>query len=124
MSSCFVPSRASTRRPRYARSGEAVKGRRLFDANRKSHSSSLDFAREHGALKQTVFEIAKRLGIEPEKRRSSNHRGQSISYINAEDGRRILEHLKSKSADGAADTIQSEQVRCVFCLLLLEPEIK
>jgi hypothetical protein len=38
------------------------------------------FAREHGALKQTVFKIAKRLGIEAEKRRSSQNRGQMPKF--------------------------------------------
>jgi hypothetical protein len=87
--------------------------------------SVLDFAREHRTRKQSVFKIVKRLGIEPEKRRSSGNRGQLISYLTVEDGRRVLEYLQSKVLGDAADreiqTITDEQIRCVFYLLLLEP---
>jgi hypothetical protein len=87
--------------------------------------SVVDFAREHGALKQSVFKIVKRLGIEPEKRRSSGNRGQLISYLTVDDGRRILEYLQSKIPEDAGErehTIADEQSRCVFYLLLLEPD--
>jgi hypothetical protein len=87
--------------------------------------SVVDFAREHGARKQTIFEIVKLLGMEPGKRSSSANRGQVTSYLNVEDGRRIAEYLKSKSMpndDGESDTLGDEQSRCVFYLLLLEPD--
>ena len=55
-----------------------------------------DFAEKNGLLKQTVFKVLKRLEIEPNKSRGGNQtRGQTISYITEEDGRRVLEALAS-----------------------------
>jgi hypothetical protein len=87
--------------------------------------SVVDFAREHGTRKQSVFKIVTRLGIKPEKRRSSGNRGQLISYLTAEDSSRIRDYLRSKVTADVADremqTTTDEQ-GCVFYLLLLEPD--
>jgi hypothetical protein len=69
--------------------------------------------------------IVRRLGIEPEKQRGSTSRGQLISYITAEDGSRVVEYLpRSVVADDSVKDRPfngAEDERCVFYLLLLEP---
>ncbi|HEU0156700.1 MAG TPA: hypothetical protein VFQ82_11570, partial [Stellaceae bacterium] len=62
--------------------------------------------------------IVKRLSIEPERRRSSAHRGQSVSYITTADGNRVLEYLRHNNKKQAMNI---ETQSCVFYLLLLEP---
>ena len=42
-----------------------------------------DVARRCGKRRQTVFKVLKRLGVEAEKRRSSERHGQVSSYINS-----------------------------------------
>ena len=43
-----------------------------------------EFAEANGLLRQTVFKVIKRLGIEPEKTRGGRqNRGQTISYISS-----------------------------------------
>jgi len=55
-----------------------------------------EFAEINGLLRQTVFKILKRLGIEPTKSRGgSENRGQTISYITEHDARSVLEALTS-----------------------------
>jgi hypothetical protein len=82
-----------------------------------------DFARDHRVLKQPVFKIVKRLSIEPEKRRSSTHRGQSISHITLPERNRVLEYLCRSELldDNKKETADTETHSCVFYLLLLEP---
>ena len=53
--------------------------------------SVIETARELGKRKQTIFKVLKRLGITPEKQRSSGHRNQEIAYITMEEFRRISE---------------------------------
>lgn len=90
--------------------------------------SVTDFAHQLGKRKQTVFKVLKRLGIETQKHRSSNHRGQSISYITLEESRLVAAELLSAAppvesnneADGAlSEALLDEQG--VFYLLVLEP---
>jgi hypothetical protein len=53
-------------------------------------------AEANGLLRQTVFKVLKRLGIESSKSRGgSQNRGQTISYITEHDARSVLEALAS-----------------------------
>ncbi|MFH7242078.1 MAG: GIY-YIG nuclease family protein [Spirulina sp.] len=90
-----------------------------------------DFAEKNGLHKQTVFKVLKRLEIEPSKSRGGNqHRGQTISYITEEDGRRVLESLAATRStqdgqEGEEDEFTTEAALYdlgVFYLLILEPE--
>ena len=86
--------------------------------------SIADLAIEQRKLKQTVFKIVKRLGIEPRKARSSSNGGQLISYVTREEANRIVGHMTTGHAPREIST--SEEV-CIedqgaFYLLLLEPE--
>jgi len=84
----------------------------------------------NGLLRQTIFKVLKRLGIEPSKSRGgSQNRGQMISYITEHNTRFVLEALASSR------NFQNEQKGeetefpdttlydiGVFYLLRLEPE--
>jgi hypothetical protein len=90
--------------------------------------SVADLASQFGKRKQTVFKILRRLRIEPTKLRSSDRRGQLVSYVTAQEARLAAAELRSaspasKSGDEAAappGTLPDEHG--VFYLLLLEPE--
>lgn len=90
--------------------------------------SVTDFAQQHGKRKQTVFKILKRFGIETQKLRSSNHRGQLISYITLEESRLVANELFSPTSQtkshsetdiGLPEALLDDQG--VFYLVLLEP---
>lgn len=86
--------------------------------------SVVDLAREHGKRKQRIFKIVKRLGIEPQKARSTSNGGQLISYITREEARRVLGQMVSDYPQGEASTLAETHFsdQGVFYLLLLEPE--
>ena len=80
------------------------------------------------ALKQTVFKVLKRLGVEPTKVRVGGaSRGQAMSYITEEDSRRVLETLAATRSDqgGAQEEDGITEAALydigVFYLLRLEP---
>jgi len=52
-------------------------------------------ASQFGKRKQTVFKVLRRLRIEPRKLRSSDRRGQLVSYVTAEESRRVAAELRS-----------------------------
>jgi len=89
-----------------------------------------EFAESNGLLRQTVFKILKRLGIEPTKSRGgSENRGQTISYITEHDARSVLEALtSSRNLQNGQDAEESELPEAalydigVLYLLRLEPE--
>ena len=89
-----------------------------------------EFAEANGLLRQTVFKVIKRLGIEPEKTRGGRqNRGQTISYISKRDARLILEALaSSRKASGYAANQDPSVLEAslydigVFYLLSLEPK--
>jgi hypothetical protein len=90
--------------------------------------SVADFVQQHSKRKQTVFKIIKRLGIETQKLRSSNHRGQFISYITLEESRLVANELLSLTSQAKSnndtDTALPEALsddQGVFYLVLLEP---
>jgi hypothetical protein len=87
-----------------------------------------DLASQLGKRKQTVFKVLRRLRIEPRKLRSSDRRGQIVSYVTAQESRLVAEELRSAvpapaSGDEAAAPPEAlPDERGVFYLLLLEPE--
>jgi hypothetical protein len=88
--------------------------------------SVIDLAAQHGLLKQTIFKVLKRLGIEPTKQPGTNSRGQVISYITQEEARTVIEAIRSgrqppdEDASSAAEVVLDE--RGVFYFLALEPK--
>ena len=86
-----------------------------------------DLAQKHGLIKQTVFKVIKRLGIEPEKTRGgSESRGQMISYITENEANKVLEVIaagKNANDQGEANVAEAALYDVgVFYLIQLEPE--
>jgi hypothetical protein len=86
-----------------------------------------DLAQKHGLIKQTVFKVIKRLGIEPEKTRGgSESRGQMISYITENEANQVLEAIaagKNANDQGEANVTEAALYDVgVFYLIQLEPE--
>lgn len=89
-----------------------------------------EFAQANGLLRQTVFRVLKRLGIEPSKSRGGSHnRGQTISYITEHQARLVLEaHASSRNFQNGQEGEEREFRDAtlydvgVFYLLRLEPE--
>jgi hypothetical protein len=89
--------------------------------------SVIDLAAEQGVLKQTVFKVMKRLGIEPTKRLGAKSRGQAVSYITQDEARIVIETIRPQLRTGEprsnpaqADAVLNE--RGIFYLLMLEPK--
>lgn len=89
-----------------------------------------EFAETNGLVRQTVFKVIKRLGIEPEKSRGGReNRGQVISYITERDAKLVLEEFAaSRSSTNGVEGEESSMPEAalydigVFYLLRLEPE--
>jgi hypothetical protein len=89
-----------------------------------------EFAQDNGLLRQTVFKVLKRLGIDPSKSRGGSHnRGQTISYITDQHARLVLEALaSSRNFQNGQEGEETEFPEAtlydigVFYLLRLEPE--
>ncbi|MDD5215089.1 MAG: hypothetical protein PHQ03_06085 [Methylococcales bacterium] len=84
-----------------------------------------EFAEANGLLRQTVFKVLKRHGIEQSKLRGGGeNRGQTISYITKQDSIFVLELLASSKKDcGEFELLDTSLYDVgVFYLLLLEPE--
>ena len=90
--------------------------------------SVVDLASQFGKRKQTVFKVLRRLRIEPRKLRSSDHRGQLVSYVTDEESRLVATELRSagpasKSGDEVVASPEAlPDEHGVFYLLMLEPE--
>jgi len=87
--------------------------------------SVIDFARQQGAHKQSIFKILRRLGVEPTKRSGTNNRGQLVSYITKEDADLVSANLRpAKSSDLVANEESNRllEERGVFYLICLEPK--
>jgi hypothetical protein len=89
--------------------------------------SIIDFAKENGLRKQTVFKSIKRLGIEIIKSRGGRqHRGSTIALISKADESLILKDLKrakiSQISDAENPTGAAQYEIGVFYLLSLEPK--
>src|SRR5579864_1918502 len=90
--------------------------------------SVADLALQFGKRKQTVFKVLRRLRIEPRKLRSSDRRGQLVSYVTAQESRLVAAELRSAgSAPKSGDEVGAPPEALpdehgLFYLLLLEPE--
>src|SRR5437867_2644581 len=91
--------------------------------------SVIDLATQHGLLKQTIFKVIKRLGVEPTKRLGANSRGQVVAYITQDEARMVVEALRSRQSSGVFEDQDSSSIietvldgRGVFYLLSLEPK--
>jgi hypothetical protein len=84
--------------------------------------SVIDFARQNGYIKQTVFKVMKRLAIEPQLRRgASDSRGQAVAYITQQQAELILDDLKAGRRP--VDRIDASSAEAgVFYVIRLEPE--
>lgn len=91
--------------------------------------SVIDLGTELGILKQSIFKILNRLGIQPAKRLGANSRGQIIAFITQEEARRVSEYVvprrssigpNDQPSSGIAESLLNE--RGVFYLLALEPK--
>jgi hypothetical protein len=90
--------------------------------------SVVDIASQLGKRKQTVFKVLRRLSIVPRKLRSTDRRGQLVSYVTPQESRLVAAELRAAGpvpafGDGVAAPPEAlPEERGVFYLLLLEPE--
>jgi len=86
-----------------------------------------EIALELGKLKQSIFKIIKRLGIEIKKQRDSSRRNQFVAFVAHQDYLKIKEEIASRTAGSSffpdangrfADSDESG----VFYLIQLEPD--
>lgn len=84
--------------------------------------SVIDIARQIGKPKQGIFKKLKSLGIETQKLRGSNSRGQLISYITKEEFKILRQEINISSASVLDGANSSEIDSGVFYLIQLEPE--
>lgn len=88
--------------------------------------SVIDAASQLGMLKQTVFKILKRLGIEAVKHRDPERRNAPTSFITSEQLKRVVEECAT--SDGGDVTTAFDDVAVVwgdmgyFYVVQLEPE--
>lgn len=83
--------------------------------------SVANVARRCGKRKQTVFKVLKRLGIEPEKQRTSERHGQISSYITQTEFEVVSMELSSVQELASAPPDMIPMEIGVFYLVQLEP---
>jgi len=89
--------------------------------------SAIELAKKLGKRKQTIFKIIRRLGIDTQKMRDVNRRGQYIVYVTDSDAERIQQELlpvASPVENGINESDEGAYLPSengVFYLLALEP---
>lgn len=83
--------------------------------------SVIDLAEEIGVRKQTVFKVAKRLGIEVEKLRTEQGRGQLVAHISADNADLIRE--STTVSESAYEEDPESSAAGWFYLIQLEPDM-
>jgi len=88
--------------------------------------SVIDLAKQYGKLKSSVFKVIDRLGIQPQKQRSSANAGQLISCVTIEESQRIAAELSTSSGDESNERLDDSVDpqswdQGHFYLLSLEP---
>ncbi len=86
--------------------------------------SVADASTKIGIKKQTLFKVIKRFGLSAIKQKSSDHRGQSISYITQQDFDFIINNYpanKASTNDTEASTSSVQIEHGEFYLIQLEP---
>jgi hypothetical protein len=84
-----------------------------------------ELADELGTYRATIFKIAKRLGIQPVKRRDSERGGQKIALVTPGEATRIREAFttgRRSSDEASADAVAFAADEGWFYLIELEPE--
>jgi hypothetical protein len=84
-----------------------------------------DLADELGTYRPTIFKIAKRLGVEPYKRRDETRGNQLISLVTEADAaaiRAAFMESRRTGAEGAGDIAELAPEEGMFYLIQLEPE--
>ena len=84
-----------------------------------------DFADELGAYRATIFKVAKRLGIQPVKRREAARGNQLIALITEADAaaiRAAFTEGRRAGLQGASDIAEFAPDEGMFYLIQLEPE--
>ena len=89
--------------------------------------SVIDIAEELGVLKQTVFKITKRLGIEAQKVRDPSRGNQSVSFVTPAEAKRVITEYTSNMNSGDPDATAIGDLATssdigFFYLIQLEPE--
>ena len=86
--------------------------------------SVIDAANKLGMRKQQLFKVIKRLGVATAKHKSSDHRGQTISYISNTDFDLIVNNqaISNDDGGGAGTTTSAHLDHGVFYLIQLEPD--
>ncbi len=81
--------------------------------------SVINLADEIGVRKQTIFKVAKRLGIETQKLRTEQGRGQLVAHLSSEDAEAI------RDAISVSDTVNDDDPEASasgwFYIIQLEP---
>ena len=83
--------------------------------------SVIDAAEDLGRRKQHLFEVLKRLGIEPIMAQGPGAHGQRISYLSLEQYGLLKKELAESNAQ-SADDVGADHVSSVFYLIQLEPD--
>lgn len=88
----------------------------------ENYISVIDVAKEVGKAKQTVFKVLKRLGIESQKMRGPDSRGQLIAYITQEESSLVkaeIQNMRGGESDLSEPVIPEFGV---FYVVQLEPD--
>jgi len=84
-----------------------------------------ELADELGTYKQTIFKIAKRIGIEPVKHREPTRGNQLVAFVAEADAATIRDAFaegRRGRVEGAADAVEFAPDEGWFYLIQLEPE--
>jgi hypothetical protein len=84
-----------------------------------------ELADELGTYKQTVFKIARRIGVEPIKRREQSRGNQLVAFVAEADAARIRDVFaegRRSGVEGAADAVELAPDEGWFYLIQLEPQ--
>ena len=82
-----------------------------------------EIASRHGRHKNSLFKVLKRLGIETQRLKSQESRGQAAAYISSEDYERLKVELV-ESTSSASDADESLDLPGYFYIIQLEPDLE
>jgi len=88
----------------------------------EKYISVIDVGKEVGKVKQTVFKVLKRLGIESQKMRGPDSRGQLIAYITQEEAGLVKTEIQNMRENEPATSESLTPELGVFYIIQLEPD--
>ncbi len=88
----------------------------------ENYISVIDVAKQIGKAKQTVFKVLKRLGIETQKMRGPDSRGQLISYITKDESLLVKAEMQSVRVSDSGSSEPTMPELGVFYVVQLEPD--